>query len=282
MRNSSARLPPARGRHPGLAAVRGALAVYLANSLRYPAAIAIPSVVSREVAECRSYSRTRRRWLRRLPIWPVSVRRSARPTRPGRPRQSGWPAAAADDVSAQVAAFFSEHGLGYQQISAQIGEVSRPVRPDCERGCERVHGGRGQRRADPGERGERARDGGAGASAARKRRRCGSVGRYRRCGRRRRLQCCEPHRERRTGLQFPGWSPGCSAAISWVAPVFLAVTARLQFKAPPARLLRPTGGISALTAASALLAPAAMTNAAVVPAALQAGRSATRSRMPTS
>src|SRR5437764_11098333 len=33
---------------------------------------------------------------------------------------TGVVAAAADDVSAQVAAFFSEHGLGYQQLSARV------------------------------------------------------------------------------------------------------------------------------------------------------------------
>ncbi|MBY0390165.1 MAG: PE family protein [Mycobacterium pseudokansasii] len=45
--------------------------------------------------------------------------RSVRPTRPLSPRPRPVVAAAADEVSAQIAALFAHHGQSYQAVSAQ-------------------------------------------------------------------------------------------------------------------------------------------------------------------
>ncbi|OBG27878.1 PE family protein [Mycobacterium sp. 852002-51057_SCH5723018] len=150
-------------------------------------------------------------------------------------------AAAADQVSAQVAAFFSEHGLDYQQLSAQVSAFH-------ERFVQALSAGAGTYAAAEADAaqtltsavnapaaavlGNPALGGGGGAAGAVS----GAVNRI---------------ESAVLGSSLPGVA-GAQAIAGQAG----------------ALLLRPTGAISALTAARALLAPSAMTNAGAMPAAL--------------
>jgi hypothetical protein len=153
---------------------------------------------------------------------------------------TGVVASAADEVSAQVAALLSEHGLGYQQLSSQMAAFH-------ERFVQTLTAGAGayvaaeanaaQALAGPGAAGGTVAAAGGAVSNA--------LG--------------------RVGSAVPGLNfPGAAGLLGGSGPIGAAASQA------GALLLQPTGGLSALTAARALLAPAAMTNAGVVPAAVAA------------
>lgn len=145
---------------------------------------------------------------------------------------TGVLATAADEVSTQVAAMFSEHGLGYQQLAARL---------------EALHGQFVQ-----------ALSAGANTYAAAEATAAQTL----------------VNAVNAPGVAGAGASVGAASGLAGLAggAVSSAVN-RIESIAlgsagqAAALLLGPTGGISALTAASALLAPAAATGAAAVPAA---------------
>jgi hypothetical protein len=158
---------------------------------------------------------------------------------------TGVLASAADQVSAQVAALLSEHGLGYQQVSAQMAAFHERFVQTLSAGASRYVE--------------------AEASAAQ----------------------TLTHAVNAPATAVPGQPPLGSGIGSGVAGGTAAggivsnALSRIEGAVPgsnfagaasqAAALLRPTGGIGALTAARSLLAPAAMTNAAAVePAAVAA------------
>lgn len=77
---------------------------------------------------------------------------------------TGVLAAAADEVSTQVAALLSAHAQGYQQLSRQMMTAFHDQFVQALRASADVCNRRGQRRADHGERRECARKSVAGAS----------------------------------------------------------------------------------------------------------------------
>lgn len=153
-------------------------------------------------------------------------------------------ASAADDVSAQVAAFLSEHGLGYQQVSAQIAKVHEQFVQTLTSGANAYAAAESSA--------AQALDGAVGAVNA-------------------------PAASLLGG--GPGAGGGIAAAVSGAAGQIESAVAQSPLlgliggggaqavAGQAAALLGPSGGIRALTAASALLAPAAVTNAAAVTAA---------------
>jgi hypothetical protein len=164
-------------------------------------------------------------------------------------------AAAADDVSAQVAAFLSEHGLGYQQFSAQIAKFHDQFVQTLSAGANAfaateanaaqtlanaVNAPAATLLGSGGGAGSAAGIAGAAGGAV-----SNAVNRIESVV----LGSNLPGVAGLLGSNFPG---GAQAIASQAGTL----------------LLRSTGGISALTAASALLTPAAMTNASVAPAAL--------------
>lgn len=137
-------------------------------------------------------------------------------------------ASAADDVSVQAAAFLSQHGLGYQQVSAQIAKFHEQFVQTLTSGANAyaaAEAGAAQTLAGAG--GGIAGAGGGAVSSA--------------------VSSAANQVESVLGT-FGG---GGVQAVAGQA----------------AALLGTTGGIRALTAAGALLAPAAVTNAAAVTAA---------------
>jgi hypothetical protein len=156
---------------------------------------------------------------------------------------TGVLASAADQVSAQVAALLSEHGLGYQQVSAQMAAFHEGVVQTLTTGASTyaeaeanaaqtlTHMVTAPAAAVPGQPslGSGIGSGAAGGTAA------GGI---------------------------------VSNALSRIEGAVLGSNFSGAASQAGALLVRPTGGIGALAAARALLAPAAMTNAAaVVPAA---------------
>lgn len=156
---------------------------------------------------------------------------------------TGVLASAADQVSAQVAALLSEHGLGYQQVSAQMAAFHERVVQTLTAGASTyaeaeanaaqtlTHTVNAPAAAVPGQPslGSGIGSGAAGGTAA------GGI---------------------------------VSNALSRIEGAVLGSNFSGAASQAGALLVRPTGGIGALAAARALLAPAAMTNAAaVVPAA---------------
>ncbi len=156
---------------------------------------------------------------------------------------TGVLASAADQVSAQVAALLSEHGLGYQQASAQMAAfherfvqtlaagASTYAQAEANAAQTLTHAVNAPAAAVPGQPslGSGIGSGAAGGTAA------GGI---------------------------------VSNPLSRIAGAVLGSNFSGAASQAGALLVRPTGGIGALTAARALLAPAAMTNAAaVVPAA---------------
>jgi hypothetical protein len=156
---------------------------------------------------------------------------------------TGVLASAADQVSAQVAALLSEHGLGYQQVSAQMAAFHERVVQTLTAGASTyaeaeanaaqtlTHTVNAPAAAVPGQPslGSGIGSGAAGGTAA------GGI---------------------------------VSNALSRIEGAVLGSNFSGAASQAGALLVPPTGGIGALTAARALLAQAAMTNAAaVVPAA---------------
>jgi hypothetical protein len=156
---------------------------------------------------------------------------------------TGVLASAADQVSAQVAALLSEHGLGYQQVSAQMAAfherfvqtltagASTYAQAEANAAQTLTHAVNAPAAAVPGQPslGSGIGSGAAGGTAA------GGI---------------------------------VSNALSRIEGAVLGSNFSGAASQAGALLVPPTGGIGALTAARALLAPAAMTNAAaVVPAA---------------
>ena len=153
---------------------------------------------------------------------------------------TGVVASAADQVSAQVAALLSEHGLGYQQASAQMAAFH-------ERFVQTLSAGASTYAQ-------------AEANAAQ----------------------TLAHAVNPPGAALPG-QPSVASGIGSgpvggaAAGVVSNAVSRIEgavlgpnfagAAGQAGALFSPTGGVGALTAARALLAPAAMTNAAVVPAA---------------
>lgn len=137
-------------------------------------------------------------------------------------------AAAADDVSAQVAAFLSEHGLGYQQVSAQIAKFHDQFVQALSAGANAytaAESGAAQTLASAVNAPAAAAGGIAGA-----------------------IQSVA------AGPNFLGGAGLLGGGVQAIA-------------GQAGALLSPTGGLGALTAAGPLLAPAAVTNAAAVTAA---------------
>ena len=176
-------------------------------------------------------------------IWPASVPPSTANAAVAAPT-TGVVAAAADDVSAQVAAFLSEHGLGISSSSARLAAFHEQFVQALSAGASTyaaAEANAAQTLANAVKApaatllgsggGARAAGGIAGAAG-------GAVS-----------NAVNRIESVLLGSNFPG---GAQAIASQAG----------------ALLLRPTGGLGALTAARALLAPAAMTNAAAAPAAL--------------
>ena len=152
---------------------------------------------------------------------------------------TGIVASAADEVSAQVAALLSEHGLGYQQLSSQIAAFH-------EKFVQTLTAGVGAYAATEANAAQTLAGAGAGAAG-------GTVSAP---------GSVVSNALGRIESAVAGSSPGAAAGLLGGSAQGIASQA--------GALLAPTGGISALTAARALLAPAAMTNAGVVPAAVTA------------
>jgi len=163
-------------------------------------------------------------------------------------------AAAADDVSAQVAAFLSQHGLGYQQLSAQIAKFHDQFVQTLSAGANAfaaTEANAAQTLAGAVN-GPAATLLGSGGGA-------GSAGGIASAAGGAVSNAVNRIESVVLGSNLPGVAgllgsnfPGGAAAIASQAGA----------------LLGPTGAVRALTAASALLTPAAMTNAAAMPAAL--------------
>jgi PE family len=156
---------------------------------------------------------------------------------------TGVLASAADQVSAQVAALLSEHGLGYQQVSAQMAAFHERFVQTLSAGASTyaaaeanaaqtlTHPVNAPAAAAPG---QPSPVSGIGSGAAAGGTAAGGI---------------------------------ISNALGRIEGAVLGANFSGAAGQAGALLLRPTGGISALTAARGLLAPAAMTNAAVAPAA---------------
>ncbi len=152
---------------------------------------------------------------------------------------TGVLASAADEVSAQVAALLSEHGLGYQQLSAQMAAFHEKFVQTLSAGAgayAAAEGNAAQTLANAVNAPAAAAGGAGGASA-------NALGRI------------------ESAVAGPNFLGGAG---------LLGGGGAQAIAGQAGALLRPTGGISALTAARALLAPAAMTNAAAAPAAAAA------------
>ncbi|HWS91749.1 MAG TPA: PE family protein [Mycobacterium sp.] len=179
---------------------------------------------------------------------------------------TGVLASAADEVSAQVAALLSQHGLGYQQISAQIAKFHDQFVQTLSAGANAYTAAEANAAqtltnavnapatavlghpligsaAGAGTGGGIA--GAAGGAVSNAVNRIESVV---------------------LGSNFPGGA-GLFGSSFLGGTGLLGGNGTAAIQGADGALLRPTAGISALTAARALLAPAAMTNAAVVPAA---------------
>jgi hypothetical protein len=156
---------------------------------------------------------------------------------------AGVLASAADQVSAQVAALLSEHGLGYQQVSAQMAAFHERFVQTLTAGASTYA------EAEANAAQTLAHAVNAPAAAVRAQPPLGSgIG---------------------SGAAGGAMAGGVvSNALGRIEGAVLGSNFSGAASQAGALFLGPTGGISALTAARALLAPAAMTNAAaVVPAA---------------
>ena len=167
---------------------------------------------------------------------------------------TGVLASAADQVSEQVAALFSEHGLGYQQISAQIAKFHNQFVQALSAGAN-AYAAAESSAAQTLSNAVNApaasllgqaplASAGAGGGIA------GAVGGAVSNAVNRVESAVSGFNSLGGGLFGTNGLPAIPSAVG--------------------ALFGPTGGSSALTAARALLAPAAMTNAAVVPAANEA------------
>ena len=181
---------------------------------------------------------------------------------------SGVVASAADEVSAQVAALLSQYGLGYQQLSSQMATFHEQFVQALSAGVSSyaaAEAGAVQTLANAVNAPAAAILGnpligsGAGAGAAGGPAAAAGAAVSNAVGR---VQTAV------LGSNFQG-AAGLLGSNLLGGSGLLGRAAQQVGAAGQAGalLLRPTGGISALTAASALLAPAAMTNAAVAPVA---------------
>jgi PE family len=163
---------------------------------------------------------------------------------------TGVLASAADQVSQQVAALLSEHGLGYQQLSAQLGSFHERFVQALSAGASAyatAEADAAQILANPGAAGGAiAQSIGAGGAVS------SAVGRVESVV---------------AGSNVPGAAGLLGSNVLGGSGLLGGMTQEIGAASQAsALLLRPTGGIGALTAARALLAPAAMTNAALAPA----------------
>jgi hypothetical protein len=162
---------------------------------------------------------------------------------------TGIVASAADEVSAQVAALLSEHGLGYQQLSSQMAALHERFVQTLSVGAGAyvaAESSAAQTLVNSVEAPAAALSGNpVGAAVA------GGVGGA--------VSNALGHIE--SVVAGPNFLGGAG---------LLGGGGTQAIASEVGALLRPTGGISALTSASALLAPAAMTNAALAPAAVAA------------
>ena len=147
-------------------------------------------------------------------------------------------AAADDEISAQVAALFSEHGLGYQQLSAQVAAFHEQFVQTLTAGANSYAAAEANAVQTLVSAATAGGGGGVGSVVSNA------------------VAQVESAVQGAGALGLPNLLGGSS---------LLARGAQAAAQAG-AMLLGPTGGVGALTAASALLAPAAVTNA-VVPAA---------------
>jgi len=158
-------------------------------------------------------------------------------------------ASASDGVSAQVAAFLSEHGLGYQQFSAQIAKFHEQFVQTLSAGANAfaaAESNAAQTLASAVNAPAAALLGGGGVAGAAGDAASSAVSR---------VESVVAGSNFLGGAGLLGGGGGVQAIASQAG----------------ALLLEPTAGIRALTAAGALLAPAAaVTNAAAVPAAAAA------------
>jgi hypothetical protein len=185
---------------------------------------------------------------------------------------TGVLASAADQVSAQVAALFSEHGLGYQQISGQIASFHKQFVQALSAGADAFAAAEANAMQTLSSAvnapaasllGESplASGVGAGAGAGPGGGIAGAVGGAVSNA----VNAVNRVESVVLGSNFLGGTGLLGSNFLGRSGLFSGSAAAAIQSAASA--LRPTAGISALTAASALLSPAAMTNAAVVPAA---------------
>ncbi|MGZ4583583.1 MAG: PE family protein [Mycobacterium sp.] len=144
-------------------------------------------------------------------------------------------AAADDEISAQVAALFSEHGLGYQQLSAQVSAFHERFVQTLTAGANSYAAAEANAVQTLVSAATVGGGGGVGSVVSNA------------------VAQVESAVQGAGVLGLPNLFGGSS---------LLARGAQAAGQAG-AMLLGPTGGVGALTAASALLAPAAVTNAAV-------------------
>ncbi|HET7075393.1 MAG TPA: PE family protein [Mycobacterium sp.] len=181
---------------------------------------------------------------------------------------TGVVASAADEVSAQVAALLSQHGLGYQQLGSQIADFHEQFVQALSAGANSYAAAESSATQSLASAvnapaaamlgnpliGSGAGAGAAGGPAATARAAVSSaVGRVE-------TAVLGSNFSGAAGLFGPNLLGGSGLLGRGAQQIGAAGQAG-------ALLLRPTGGVSALTAASALLAPAAVTNAAVAPVA---------------
>jgi PE family len=203
-------------------------------------------------------------------------------------------ASAADAVSAQVAAFLSQHGLGYQQFSAQIAQFHEQFVQTLSSGANAfaaAESNAAQTLADAANAPAAALPGAAQTLASAVNAPAATLLGGAVSGAVNRVESVVAGANFLGGAAVLGGGGGgggiaatvggaVSSAVTSVesvvgVPNFLGSAGLLgsnflglpQALASQAGALLPTGGIRALTAASALVTPATMTNAAVVPAA---------------
>jgi PE family len=164
---------------------------------------------------------------------------------------AGVMAAAADQVSAQVAAFFSEHGLDYQQLNAQVSAFH-------ERFVQALSAGAGTYAAAEANAAQTLAGAANAPAAALPGSPAPGIGVA--------AGAVSGAVNRIESAVLGSGFPGVAGLLGGAGSGFFGGVGAAVSQAG-ALLLRPAGGIGALTAASALLAPAAATGAALVPAA---------------
>jgi hypothetical protein len=178
----------------------------------------------------------------------------------------GVAAAAADQVSAQVAALFSEHGLGYQQISAQIAKFHDQFVQTLSAGASTyaaAEANAAQTLTNAVNAPATALLGHPLIGSATSARAGGGIAGVAGGALSNAVSRIE---SAVAGSNFLGGAGALGSNFLGGGGLF-GTSGMPALPSAVGALFGPTGGSSALTAARALLAPAAMTNAAVVPAA---------------